>query len=185
MTTRRPWRATTVAAITLVIVIACGGGNSDQSASQPDSTNTANQRIINSEATLTVDDLINLGMKQGKEYDVSTLNGATAAYLLFWRVQSVAVEYEIRFYSSHDDAVNLGTALAQEGSGPDAIIDIDDATYKEGIRDRRTIFDFRAEPKPKYGAYGIYANAVMLCEGRDDEEAWNRCQALINALSMT
>ena len=184
MTIRRPWRATALAAFILAIVIACGGGNSDQTASQPDSTDAANQRIVNSSATLTVDDLIDLGMKRGKEYDVSTLNGATAAYLFFWRVQNVAVEYEIRFYSSHDDAVNLGTAPAQEGSGPDAIIDIDDATYKEGIRDRRTIFDFRAEPKPKYGAYGIYANTVMLCEGRDEEEAWNRCQALINALSM-
>ena len=184
MTSNQPWHATAVAAFTIAIFIACGGGNSDQTARQPDSTNTASQRIINSAATLTVDDLINLGMKRGKEYDVSTLDGATDAYLLFWRVQNVAVEYEIRFYSSHDDAVNLGTAPAQEGSGPGAIIDIDDAKYKEGIRDRRTIFDFRAEPKPKYGAYGIYANAVMLCEGRDDEEAWNRCQALINALSM-
>lgn len=183
MTELRLRCATFTATLLCTVIIACGSGNSDQLTSEQLSTDSTGQRIINSSTNLTIDDLTNLGMKRGKEYDVSTLNAATAAYLLFWRVQNVAVEYEIRLYPSHEDAVTSGTAPAEEGSGPNAIIDIDDATYKEGIRDRRTIFDFRAEPKPKYGAYGIYANAVMLCEGRDDEEAWNRCQALIDALS--
>ena len=180
--TRQLWHGT-AAALLYIAAVACGSGNSEQTSSELASTDQARQRIIDSTVTLSADDITNLGMKLGKEYDVSTLDGATAAYLFFWRVQDVAVEYELRFYATHEDAVALGTAPAQEGSGENAIIDVDKATYKEGIRDRRTIFDFRAEPKPKYGAYGIYANTVMLCEGRDDEEAWSRCQALIDAIS--
>lgn len=182
MMTRQLWR-TAAAVLLYIAAVACGGGNSEQTSSELASNDQARQRIINSTTTWSADDLTDLGLKRGKEYDVSTLDGATSAHLFFWRVQDVAVEYEIRFYATHEDAVALGTAPAEEGSGENAIIDVDEATYKEGIRDRRTIFDFRAEPKPKYGAYGIYANSVMLCEGRDDEEAWNRCQALIDALS--
>ena len=184
---RRPNQMLLVLAIATLIALvpimaACGNSNNDSS-SASGAESAGEQRIIDSPRSITVDDLTGLGMKVGKEYDVATLEGATSASLLFWRVNGTAVEYEVRLYQSHTDAVNLGTAPAQEGSGPDAIIDVDVATYKEGIRDRRTIFDFRAEPKPKYGAYGIYANMVMLCEGRDDAEAWTRCQALIDQLS--
>ena len=164
------------------IMAACGNSNGNAPSDSGDEP-AGDLRIIDSPRSITVDDLTGLGMKVGKEYDVATLEGATSASLLFWRVNGTAVEYEVRLYQTHADAVNLGTDPAQEGSGPDAIIDVDVATYKEGIRDRRTIFDFRAEPKPKYGAYGIYANMVMLCEGRDDAEAWTRCQALIDQLS--
>ena len=163
-------------------LVSCGASDDNPAQSNTGSEPSGDLRTIDAPSAITLDDLTGIGMKVGKEYDVSTLQGATAASLLYWRVQGTAVEYEIRMYNNHSDAVNLGTAPAQEGSGPDAIIDVDDAIYKEGVRDRRTIFDFRAEPKPKYGAYGIYANIVMLCEGRDDDEAWTRCQALIDQL---
>lgn len=175
--------ATIATAVALTPIIAsCGTTNDESAQSNTNPESSSELRIIDAPRTVTLQDLTDLGMKVGKEYDVATLQGATSANLLYWRVQGTAVEYEIRMYGNHTDAVNLGTAPAQEGSGPDAIIDVDDAVYKEGVRDRRTIFDFRAEPKPKYGAYGIYANIVMLCEGRDDDEAWTRCQALIDQL---
>ena len=140
-------------------------------------------RVFARDGLLSADDLVSLGLKSGKEYDVSTLPGGVEAGLLYWRVEGVAVEFEARFYGSHDDAVALGTAPAEEGSGEDAIIDSDIAVYKEGIRDRRKIFRYpNAVLKPKYGAYGIYGNMVVLCEGKDDAEAWNRCSALFKAL---
>ena len=175
--------ATIATVIAFTPIIASCGNSIDAPQSNPDSESSREIRVIESPRTITIEDLTGLGMKVGKEYDVATLEKATSANLLYWRVQGTAVEYEIRMYGNHADAVDFGTAPAEEGSGPDAIIDVDDAIYKEGVRDRRTIFDFRAEPKPKYGAYGIYANIVMLCEGRDDDEAWARCQALIDQLS--
>ena len=166
----------TATALALIILtcLACGSSENPTGVSQTE---------LDPNITFNVDDLVNLGMKIGKEYDVSTLEGATAAYLLFWRVEGTAVEYEVRFYTNSQAAETLGPAPAEEGSGPNAILDIDEAQYREGIRDRRTIFDFRGEPKPKYGSYTIFQNFVALCEGRDEEEAQSRCTALVETLS--
>ncbi len=166
--------------LSLVITLGCGD---DRLSTQIDSRTDDERRIIASEASFTTDDLISIGLKSGKQYDVSTLPGGIDARLMYWRVEGTPVEYEARFYASHAEAIELGAAPAEEGSGADAVLDSDNAEYVEGIRDRRTIFDFRAAPKPKYGAYGIYGNMVVLCEGRDDEEGWRRCSALIDELS--
>ena len=167
-----------------VAVLAVGCGSSESTGGDSVSDDVASDtRIFDREAGLSSDDLVALGMKSGKEYDVSTLPGGVEAGLLFWRVDNVAVEYEARFYETHEDAVTLGTAPAEEGSGEDAIIDEDVAVYKEGIRDRRKVFKYpNSVLKPKYGAYGIYGNMVVLCEGKDDAEGWDRCFALIEAL---
>ena len=170
-----------------IFVVGCG---SDEPASEADAVDVAeveitetDSRVFARDGLLSTDDLVSLGFKSGKEYDVSTLPGGVEAGLLYWRVDNVAVEYEARFYGSHDDAISLGTAPAEEGSGEDAIIDVDEAVYKEGIRDRRKIFRYpNAVLKPKYGAFGIYGNMVVLCEGKDDAEAWDRCSALFEAL---
>ena len=163
------------------LVIGCGSDTSSNGDAATDSTESQT-RSFDRPDILSGNDLVALGLKSGKEYDIETLTGAVEARLLFWRVLNKAVEYEARFYESHAAAIDLGTAPAEEGSGEDAILDSDKAEYTEGIKDRRTIFDFRGTVKPKYGAYAIYANMVVLCEGRDDAEAWDRCSALIQAL---
>ncbi len=168
----------------IVLAMACGSndgggggaGVSDYSEVESDT------RIFDREATLSVDDLLSLGLKSGKKYDVEDLPGAVANRVFFWRIDDISVQYEARFYESHAAAIEFGPGLAEEGSGEGAILDADDAVYKEGVRDRRTVFDFRGTPRPRYGTYAIYANMVVLCEGRDDAEAWDRCTALIEAL---
>ena len=162
--------------------IGCGSSGGDGDGRLDASEVESETRIFDREMTLSSNDLVSLGLKSGKKYDVATLPGGVEARLLYWRVNDVAVEYEARFYETHEDAVTLGTVPAEEGSGEDAILDSEEAVYKEGIRDRRTIFDFRGAPKPKYGAYAIYGNMVVLCEGRDDAEGWDRCSALTKAL---
>ena len=160
----------------------CGSANDGAINESRNSDVNSETRIFDRPDILTADDLVSLGLKSGKKYDVATLPGGVEARLFFWRVQGTAVEYEARFYQSHADAVELGTAPAEEGSGEDAILDDEQAIYKEGVNDRRAIFDFRGTIKPKYGAYAIFANVVLLCEGRDDAEAWDRCTAIIEAL---
>ncbi len=169
-------------AIAASLILACGADGGADDAGDQQAQDDAIDRVIAVDRRLTLDDLTALGMKKGKSYDVATLPGGVEAYLLYWRVDGTAVEYEARMYESHASAVELGTGPAEEGSGEDAILDDDKADYDEGIRDRRTIFDFRAEPKPKYGAFAIYGNVVVLCEGRDDAEAWHRCSSLIEVL---
>ncbi len=178
--------------LALAIMAACGSDNSDSNdeagnggeaafTDQQDATDT-NARVFDRPDILTSEDMVALGLKAGKKYDVSTLPGGVESLRLFWRVDDIAVEYEARFYESHADAVALGTELAEEGSGENAALDDDVAKYVEGIRDRRTVFDFRGTPRPKYGAYAIYGNMIVLCQGNDDSEGWRRCAALVDAL---
>ena len=166
----------------ITLLIACGSSDEDRGGVTDTSEVESDTRIFNRDVTLSSDDLVGLGLKSGKKYDVSDLPGAVANSVFFWRVNNIPIQYEARFYESHTDATELGPAPAEEGSGEDAILDADDAVYKEGVRDRRTVFDFRGTPRPRYGTYAIYANMVVLCEGRDDAEAWERCTALIEAL---
>ena len=169
--------------ILTAFAIACGSSDSNATDTSGNTETDGDTRIFDRQTTLSGDDLVALGLKSGKTYDVETLPGGIEARLMYWRVDNTAVEYEARFYETHQDAVTQGTAPAEEGSGEDAIIDIDLAVYKEGIRDRRKVYEYpNSVLKPKYGAYGIYGNMVVLCEGRDDAEGWNRCSALIQAL---
>ena len=168
------------------VSVACGSDGGESAGNGESETggtsNNAESRIYDRPAVLNSDDLVSAGLKSGKKYDVSTLPGGVSSGVFFWRIDNVAVQFEARFYESHSQAVELGTAPAEEGSGEDAILDERDAVYKEGVRDRRTVFDFRGTPRPRYGAYAIYANMVLLCEGKDDEMAWNQCSAVIQAL---
>ena len=165
------------------LLIGCGSSESNITESTDNEVQESTEsRVLPRAGSLSSEDLLSIGLKGGKKYDVETLPGGLEARVFFWRVNDVAVSYEARFYESHEDAVNLGTEFAEEGSGENAATDPDDAVYKEGVRDRRIVFDFRGTPRPKYGAYGIYGNMVLLCEGRDDAEGWERCSALIAAL---
>lgn len=170
------------ALLLIALAIGCGSNDEDGTGVSDTSEVESETRILNRDITLSSEDLVGLGLKSGKKYDVSDLPGAVANRVFFWRVNDVPIQYEARFYESHAAATELGPAPAEEGSGEGAILDADDAVYKEGVRDRRTVFDFRGTPRPRYGAYAIYANVVVLCEGRDDAEGWDRCSALIEAL---
>ena len=98
--------------------------------------------------------------------------------------ESTTLRFNTRHASTNPIRKRSNSELRRptQGSGEDAILDEDDAVYKEGVRDRRTVFDFRGTPRPRYGAYAIYANTVLLCEGKDDGESWDRCAAVIQAL---
>ena len=167
----------------LVVFVACGG--SDGAAAKGESF----QKVTPSEQLFTIDDFRASGFKVAKEYDVEGLTFATGAWFGFWRpAGSDAKEYEIRFYASHEDAVQFGTAFADEATGEDAVLDEDDATWKEGIRDRRYFFagllgtHGSGSVQAKYGGYVIYGNMVLLCEGANADHSLGRCAALIDAL---
>ncbi len=142
-----------------------------------------------SDRLFTLDDFRATGFKVAKEYNVDGLTAATGAWFGFWRPEgSDAKEYEVRFYSSHEDAVQYGTSFAEEATGEAAVLEREDATWKEGIKDRRYFF---AGPigshgsgavKPKYGGYAIYGNMVLLCEGANPTHSLERCTSLIGAL---
>ena len=178
---------TAIATVAFVIAVltACGSADSGVTESGPEGF----QQVMNIEATFIPDDLDKIGFKKARSYKLEGLPGASDAIFGFWRIASGdPIDYEIRFYESHTDAVELGTALADEGSGEDAVLDPDDAQYKEGVKDRRMIVGSgigggaRSGTGPRYGNYAIYGNIVMLCAGAAGEQALERCEELANAL---
>lgn len=142
--------------------------------------------------TITVEMLRSTAFKESKEYSVEGLPGATIVIYGFLRVgDGDPYEYEVRFYESHDQAVDLGTALAIEGTGKTAILNADDATYKEGVKNRRVIIGSgvgggaRSGIGPKFGSFAIFGNVVMLCQGSGEAQSIERCALLANELIPT
>ena len=133
------------------------------------------------------------GFKINKNYDIEDLPKATKA---FYGWKSVGEEgrkdFEIRIYSNHQDAIEFGKIYADEATGEDAIITKKDASWKEGIKDRRTISTptdggsigaaIGSKSSPKYGDYIIYENLIILCEGHKPEVSIIRCSSLIKDL---
>ena len=136
----------------------------------------------------TAEDFLSIGFKQSKDYDVVELPAATSAIYGFWKPGGgESVDYEIRFYTSHDDAVTKGTFFANEVTGPDGAVSDKDVTWKEGTRDRRTS-GFTSNGgggslAVKYADYIIHSNIIMLCQGRDKDQSLERCESIINAVT--
>ena len=132
----------------------------------------------------TTDDLFDLGFKKVKAYSVEGLPGASAALFGFWRPPGgEPIDYEVRFYDSHDKAVSLGTDLAEEGTGEDAILGESEARYKEGVKDRRIRTGYADGVVPKYKNYAIVDNVVMLCQGKSPSQSLEHCSLLADALA--
>jgi len=150
------------------------------------------EREIASDRIFTVDDLLNAGFKRSKSYDVTSLEKATAAIYGFYGEDDYKrQEYELRLYASHQDAVQYGGPMAEEGSGPNAKVVEDEASWKEGIRERRACEgNVRGShhvgkcTNPKYGDYMIVGNLIMLCQGQDSATAIANCQAFLRKLGV-
>lgn len=175
------------AAMTVALLVLLGCGSAETSGGE--ATAVEFQQVMDLGRNFTPEDLDEIGFKKSRSYDLEGLPGASDAIFGFWRIASGdPIDYEVRFYGSHADAVDLGTALADEGSGADAVLDDDMATYKEGVKDRRMIVGSgigggaRSGTGPRYGDYVIYGNVVMLCGGAVGEQALERCEELANAL---
>jgi hypothetical protein len=171
-----------LALLLLVSAAACGNTsntNDEQSQQFP--------KITETERIFTVEDFLSVGFKQSKDYDVTELPAATSAIYGFWKPGGgESVDYEIRFYPSHDDAVTKGTFFADEVTGPDGAVSDKDVTWKEGTRDRRTsgftIGGGGGSLAVKYADYIIHSNVIMLCQGRDKDQSLDHCQSITNAV---
>ena len=146
-------------------------------------------RVFDPGKTLTYADLQAIGFKKSKEYDVEGLTGADSAYYGFWGLDPYdRKDYELRFFPSHSDAVELGTPLANERIGEDARLDQETAGWPVGLRDARRCTGSKAYSgpqnckTPKYWDYSIYANMILICSGTDRSTAQIRCNDLLIAL---
>ncbi len=72
------------------------------------------QKVTSSDRIFSVADFHGAGFKESKQYDVEGLPQATGAWFGFFRLDGEGpIDYELRFYASHEDAVTHGRALAK------------------------------------------------------------------------
>ncbi len=180
--------AIALAALMCAGAIACGSDDTGQPAAAP---GDEIQKIRPGSQVYALEDLTAFGFKKGKTYDVEGLPEAVNAYYGFWGLDPYnRKDYEVRFYASHEDAVEHGTALAKERIGPEAKLTKEEATWPEGVKDARMCISYRASSaqwastclEPKYFDYVIAANMVLLCQGLDSLESLQACDALLAEL---
>ena len=120
--------------------------------------------------------------KLAKEYDVSELPMANAAYKIFFTpLDSEPIQYELRIYPDHVSAIEKGVEYAEEVTGADALLRSADVRWDEGTNDRRGGGAARGSLTPLYGDYAIIGNVIIPCQGRNSTQSLNRCEALLLA----
>ena len=148
------------------------------------------ERVIDSDQIFTVEILRSAGMKTSKQYDVTDLPGGIDAWYGFIKGVTGPKDIEARFYSSHQEAIEFGTALAEEVSGDDANVDKETTTWKEGVKNRSRMASggaadlaaWSGKRKPNYGDFVIFGNMILLCQGDEPQQSVAICYELIESI---
>ena len=133
--------------LTLGILIACGGQNS--TSEDPSAKEGGTSSILLSDRNFTPDSFVQAGWKKSKQYDTATVPESTEIWYGFFNQKDI----EIRFYETHETAVELGI--------PAATSSIEGAVKRsKGGK----LLDFSGGSFTGYADYLIAGNAVLLCE---------------------
>jgi len=133
--------------LTLGILIACGGQNS--TSEEPSAKEGGTSSILLSDRNFTPDSFVQAGWKKSKQYDTATVPESTEIWYGFFNQKDI----EIRFYETHDAAIELGI--------PAATSSIEGAVKRsKGGK----LLDFSGGSFTGYADYLVAGNAVLLCE---------------------
>ena len=158
-----------------VTMFACGSGDGELKFEQ------INPGI----KTYSIADFQSAGFKVVKEYDVEGLTGATSAVFGFQRYDGADPQsYELRFYKSHEDAVQLGTSFAEEVTGENAVLVVSKMRWSKAEKEERETNPELGGTAPTYWNYAIHSNVVMLCEGNWLEQSLEVCADLVKTLDV-
>ena len=185
----RPYGRMCIVAGAMLAILAAAACGSGKSASGDKEFQF--QKTSPSDRTYALEDFAAAGFKKSKEYNVEGLPEAESAWKGFWGPDaSNRTDYELRFYPSHDAAVEVGAPLADEATGAKFKLKKDSQMWTEGAKDRwrsgnvtaGSTGGVTAGPGPIYGDFAIFGNVVLLCEGADSGQALERCRGLVEAL---
>ena len=159
-------------------------------------------KITDTERVFSLEDFTNSGFKKLKKYKIKDLPDSIGAFYGFYKFED-PVDFELRFYANHADAVESGIPLAEERAGEkveDVILDKELATFKEGLKDARGCLGAQTQKGqgggyfsggagvgghcvyPKYKDFIVYGNVILLCQGMESKDALNNCSKLISLL---
>ncbi len=163
----RHWRAAILLAagmLALFALAACGGdggGDSDAPGASPAELRDevdGKWLITQQDRVYTVEDLLAAGWKKSKQLETDTLANSIDVWYGFFQRKDI----ELRFYESHEAAVEHGVGPADELIGRGKV-------GRAAVGTRLLTVD--------YGAYAIAGNVVMMCESE-----LAPCETLIDAL---
>ena len=124
-------------------------GSENSTSEDPSAKGEGNSSILLSGRTFTPDSFVTAGWKKSKQYDTATVPESTEIWYGFFNQKDI----EIRFYETHDAAVELGI-LAATSSIEGAV-----KRSKGG-----KLLDFSGGSFTGYADYLVAGNAVLLCE---------------------
>jgi len=145
-------------------------------------------RLEDTERKYTVADFEAIGFKLSKSYDVKGLEEASSAHYGFYGIDPYKrLEYEARFYFSHEAAKSVGVDFANEASGAAASLYEDDQRWKEGLAQRRRCDSSGGHHVgrcgfPKYFDYVVAGNMVLMCQGKDTLGSLKACADLLTVV---
>ena len=177
--------ATSAIVLTMTFAIACGSDTANDRLEEATIIDYPFE-VLNSERTYTIDNLKAVqGVKANKEYDITDLPAATAA----WRILFNKHDYEVRFYPDQQTAIDEGAPYAEHVTGDDAVVIGDDILWEEGAKDRRRCSRNEKTPhagcsySSRYWDFVVLGNMIMMCEGLDSDQAIRNCDELIDQLN--
>lgn len=146
------------------------------------------EKISDQGKILSIGEFKPMGFKKSNEYNVDELPGATSAFYGFMKNELGDPEdYELRFYSTHSDAIELGTKYADNIVGENGCIkkecslwleDLNQRTHLEGGRNNT----WNGTKAAKYNNYVIYNNLILFCPGYNEVDSMENCTVFIDKL---
>lgn len=177
--------AATAITLLLTSAIACGSDNAEERLEDATIIDYPFE-VLRADQTYTIDDLKSVqGVKANKEYDITDLPAATAA----WRVLFNKHDYEVRFYPDQQTAIDEGAPYAEHVTGDNAVVIGDDILWEEGAKDRRRCSRNEKTPhagcsySSRYWDFVVLGNMIMMCEGLESAQAIRNCDELIALLN--
>ena len=161
----------------LFIIAGCSGDDSTDTSSKSgsNSESDSNYMIALPNHIFTLEHLLPTGWKSSKIFDPEAVDedgnlytpGATEIHYGFRQKKDI----EVRFYKSHEDALNLGAPIAAEAT--------ENLAETGGAQSVTTLADagVGVRGSTKYAAYGVIGNLVVLCE-----LSVETCQSFADAL---
>tara|TARA_A100001015_G_scaffold240278_1_gene273913 strand:+ start:2566 stop:3183 length:618 start_codon:yes stop_codon:yes gene_type:complete len=185
-----------------LLIFSCGGSDDPETGVSSD---IVFEQIETSDKIYSINDFIEIGYKKAKSVKQDKLMvGMTNAYWGFWKVPykdwsgKDMIDYELRFYSSHAEAISMGQKSADLRTGENAQI------RKKSTEDPNAIHPIGADwPEllkearecqgdgghhtgacivPKYADYKIFGNVIILGQGADLEESYQNINLITDSL---
>ena len=163
------YRAVSLALGTLLVlaVVGCGSDGGEGNADVPGVSSTellddveGLWLITQPDRVYTVEDFLAVGWKKSKQLDTEGLTKSIDSWYGFFRQKDI----ELRFYESHEAAIEHGVGPAQ-------------VTIQRGPGARIGAATVWTVNIALYGAYAVAGNVVMMCELE-----LASCEALVDAL---